>query len=35
MIANELATGASERGDDLTAIRQWQELADSRIRPAS
>jgi predicted Ser/Thr protein kinase len=27
VIANELATGAHKRGDDLTAIRQWQEFA--------
>jgi predicted Ser/Thr protein kinase len=27
-IAHELATGASERKDDMTAIRQWQALAD-------
>jgi serine/threonine-protein kinase len=28
IIAHELATGASKRKDDLTAIRQWSELAD-------
>ena len=28
MIANELAAGASKRGDDWMAIRKWQELAD-------
>lgn len=28
MIANELAGGASNRGDDLTAIQQWQGLAN-------
>jgi len=27
VIANELAAGASSRGDDQTAIRQWRELA--------
>ena len=32
MIANELAAGASSRGDDLTAIRQWQELAE-QLKP--
>ena len=28
VIANELATGASKRWDDLTAIRQWRDFAD-------
>jgi len=28
VITNELAVGASSRGDDPTAIRQWQELAN-------
>ena len=27
LIAHDLAAGAHERGDDLTAIRQWQEFA--------
>jgi serine/threonine-protein kinase len=28
VIANELASGASKRWDDLTAIRQWREFAE-------
>jgi hypothetical protein len=32
VIANELATGAHKRGDDLTAIRQWQDFTQ-QVRP--
>jgi predicted Ser/Thr protein kinase len=32
VIAHELATKASERKDDLTAIRQWQEFAE-KVNP--
>jgi serine/threonine-protein kinase len=32
VIANELATGAHKRGDDLTAIREWQDFAQ-QVKP--